>query len=63
MNPSAASGTAQQRKRGVGAGGGGGAVGSLVKITALFYLQLRLKKEIISKETVQFIYNFPHNSV
>ena len=60
MNPSAASGTAQQRKRGWG---GGGAVGSLVKITALFYLQLRLKKEIISKETVQFIYNFPHNSV
>ena len=44
MNPSAASGTAQQRKRGVGGGGRGGAVGSLVKITALFYLQLRLKK-------------------
>ena len=62
MNPSAASGTAQQRKRGV-VGGGRGAVGALVKITALFYLQLRLKKEIISKETVQFIYNFPHNSV
>ena len=60
MNPSAASGTAQQRKRGVGRRG---AVGLLVKITALFYLQLRLKKEIISKETVQFICNFPHNSV
>ena len=43
MNPGAASGTAQQRKRGLG-GGGRGAVGSLVKITALFYLQLRLKK-------------------
>ena len=41
MNPGATSGTAQQRKRGVG---GRGAVGSLVKITALFYLQLRLKK-------------------
>ena len=52
MNPSATSGTARQRKL----GGRRGAVGSLDKITALFYLQLRLKKrEIISKEIVQFI--------
>ena len=55
MNPGATSGTTQQRKRG---GGGGGEEGGLC-----FISNLDLKKEIITKETVQFIYNFPLISV